>query len=169
MIDLPCNARSKFGVRVTKGFMRLFMVFALALAMTGCMKHLPLTQADRMTCTGEQPSAEVSLRLQEKRLVNFCNQASLNLLLTDIVSDSRCPLGLECFSAGSAVVQLGIDGQPYLLDVYNSLKPNKVTVQIDGHLFTVTALELSPLFDHFVDISTIDKSQYRLKLRIERQ
>ncbi|HEY0432619.1 MAG TPA: hypothetical protein VGC95_02030 [Chitinophagaceae bacterium] len=151
-----------------KKLMKPICGFVLVFALAGCMKHSPAMQADRIVCTGDERTAQVTLGFQEKKVISFCDDVSMNLFFSNVISDSRCPMSLDCFSAGSAVIEIGVNGQNYQLDVYHLVKPASVTVQINGKPYLITAVELSPLFDHFIDITTVDKSQYRLTIRIEK-
>ena len=85
---------------------------------------------------------------------------------TAVASDSRCPAGVQCITAGRAVVSLGITEGGRSRKVISLEAPPGTNVEYetaDGFLLTVLELRPSP-----PPVGGVDQGAYVLRLRIEK-
>lgn len=87
----------------------------------------------------------------------------LDLILTDVPEDSRCPTDVTCVWAGNAVVEVGIRagmGPTFLLRLNTTLEPRSA----EWNDIRVTLLDLTPLP---MSGGTIIPTDYSARIRLE--
>ncbi len=87
----------------------------------------------------------------------------LDLILTDVPEDSRCPTNVACVWAGNAVVEVGIRagmGPTFLLRLNTTLEPRSA----EWNDIRVTLLDLTPLP---MSGATIIPADYSVRIRLE--
>jgi hypothetical protein len=102
-----------------------------------CLDSPQLTIPENNTRTIDHITDSTVFMLHNGELINIENRITIAFL--DVDSDSRCPLGVECFWAGDAAVKVNVaDGQKQQQFImYSYLQPNffssdSYTIKLDS-------------------------------------
>jgi hypothetical protein len=91
-----------------------------------------------------------------------------SLRLDDVVSDSRCPTGVQCIWQGTAEVAITVTANDrsaaYRLFLPDALPGSPNSIVHEGHTVTFVRLEPYPK-----DSETIERHQYRATLEVRRE
>ncbi|MBN2030670.1 hypothetical protein JW824_10555 [bacterium] len=86
--------------------------------------------------------------------------AGLRIKFKSVVSDSRCPIGLECFVAGNAQVIIQVS------DMDITLNTNQEPKEVDFFIYTIRLIDVEP---YPVVDEIIELKDYNVKLIITRK
>ena len=105
---------------------------------------------------------EFELRYGHKAVIGTEN---LYITFLDVVEDSRCPIGYQCFWAGNGAVLLKIDktNTDILIDTVNTTLEPKI---LNYHNYNISLRNLKP---YPVADSVIKKKDYIVTLFVERR
>lgn len=140
----------------------LFLLFICCTLAFGCHKKVAETTAANESTAGPVKSV-VFGNTELLKIGETCKPEKSNATFTflDLVSDNRCPKGVNCIQAGEAVVMVQVGGQgPQRVTI--DTDPKTISrVTIDGG--TVEILDLNPYPESG---SRIEPAQRALKIRL---
>ena len=126
----------------------LLLVLVLAACTSQSGPQLP--EAEFFVNTGQQ----FGLRVGETAGV-VTSQAIALVRFNGVIQDSRCPVDVQCITAGSATVLLSVQTALNVHDVSMEVPPEG-TVELVVDELTVTALDLRPNAQQGVTIDPLD-------------
>ncbi len=133
------------------------LLFVLVLTSCTSQSGPQLPQAELFVNAGQQ----FALRVGETAGV-ATSQAFVLVRFNGVIQDSRCPLDVECITAGSATTLLSVQTALNVHDVTMEVPPNG-TVELVVDEVTVVALGIRPNAQQGV---TIDPLDYIVGLRV---
>ncbi len=110
---------------------RIPLLLIAATALLGCDASEPVAP---------RPAFEIDLTEGQTVLVG---DRKLSIDFVAVLEDNRCPMGMQCFEAGSATVELTLKSGMY--DGWMKLKTEPAASSGDFAGFHITLLELTPV------------------------
>lgn len=145
-----------------------FLLFTGLMLAFGCNKKVSETSSSaKATSSDERTAGPVKTitygALESLKITETCKveKSDVTFTFVDVVSDSRCPNGVDCIQAGEAVVLVQASGQSPQRITIDTDPKTTVRMPIGGG--TLEILALNPYPDARI---RIDPAQRALQIRV---